>query len=691
MKVVVLGGGLSGLAAAHRLESLLPEAEITLIEQSQRVGGALLTEHADGFVIEGGPDSFLSRKERGVGLCEELGIAGELVGRKPENARSYVRRGSELHPLPEGLTGMIPTDLDSLAASTLLSRRGPGAPGGRGRSSSGATRRRRVDRVLRHPPARTGGLRAARRAAHDGHLRRRRRATLAAGHLPEPACPRARARERDPWPRCAADGERRLLFALRLARVRAADARSSPGGAPPADTRQDLRARRSACGEGLAATRSRSTGRSNSPPTASWSLCPRSSPRSCSQSSLPSWQLPMRRFPTAPRRSSRSRYRTDDVAHPLDGYGYVVPRAEGSDVLACSWTSSKWEGRAPDGLGAPPCVRRSLRRGATSRADSDDELVALARDELRLLDVDSEPCLTRIHRWPRGMPQYVLGHPERLERIDAALADHPGLAARRSGVSRSRHPGLHPLRRGGRALARGVPRPRPRMTREASERLFAEALELMPGGVSSPVRAFRAVGGTPLFIERGEGAYLVDVDGNRYLDYVLSWGPLDPRARASAGGRRARRKRCGAGRATARPSPLELELARLIRESHAEHRARALRELRNRGDDERAQGRTGVHRALEDRQVHGLLPRPRGRPAGSGGLGCRHARTTGLAGGDAGCRRGHAHRAVQRPRRRSSDCSPSTRARSRRSSWSRSPGTWGSSRPRTASSRGCAH
>ena len=64
------------------------------------------------------------------------------------------------------------------------------------------------------------------------------------------------------------------------------------------------------------------------------------------------------------------------------------------------------------------------------------------------------------------------------------------------------------------------------MSRERSEKLFADALELLPGGVSSPVRAFRAVGGTPLFIERGEGAYLVDVDGNRYVDYVCSWGPL---------------------------------------------------------------------------------------------------------------------------------------------------------------------
>jgi glutamate-1-semialdehyde 2,1-aminomutase len=102
------------------------------------------------------------------------------------------------------------------------------------------------------------------------------------------------------------------------------------------------------------------------------------------------------------------------------------------------------------------------------------------------------------------------------------------------------------------------------VTREGSERLFSEALDLLPGGVSSPVRAFRAVGGSALFIDRGEGAYLVDVDGNRYLDYVLSWGPLilghaHPRVVAALDA--ALRK----GTSFGAPSPLELELAGLIR------------------------------------------------------------------------------------------------------------------------------
>jgi glutamate-1-semialdehyde 2,1-aminomutase len=104
------------------------------------------------------------------------------------------------------------------------------------------------------------------------------------------------------------------------------------------------------------------------------------------------------------------------------------------------------------------------------------------------------------------------------------------------------------------------------VTHARSEQLFADALDLLPGGVSSPVRAFRAVGGSPLFIDRGEGAYLVDVDGNRYVDYVLSWGPLilgHAHTRVVATLEEALRR----GTSFGAPSPLELELARLIREA----------------------------------------------------------------------------------------------------------------------------
>src|SRR5579883_3380387 len=59
-----------------------------------------------------------------------------------------------------------------------------------------------------------------------------------------------------------------------------------------------------------------------------------------------------------------------------------------------------------------------------------------------------------------------------------------------------------------------------------SEQLFVEAQRLMPGGVNSPVRAFRGVGGVPRFIAKASGATLTDVDGKTYIDYVASWGPM---------------------------------------------------------------------------------------------------------------------------------------------------------------------
>ena len=59
-----------------------------------------------------------------------------------------------------------------------------------------------------------------------------------------------------------------------------------------------------------------------------------------------------------------------------------------------------------------------------------------------------------------------------------------------------------------------------------SEQLFAEAQKVIPGGVNSPVRAFKQVGGTPVFMKSAKGAYLFDADNNKYIDYINSWGPM---------------------------------------------------------------------------------------------------------------------------------------------------------------------
>jgi glutamate-1-semialdehyde 2,1-aminomutase len=99
-----------------------------------------------------------------------------------------------------------------------------------------------------------------------------------------------------------------------------------------------------------------------------------------------------------------------------------------------------------------------------------------------------------------------------------------------------------------------------------SERLFGEAREVIPGGVNSPVRAFRAVGGQPVFIDRAAGAHLWDVDGHCYVDYVGSWGPMilgHAHSRVIAALHRALER----GTSFGAPTELETRLARLVREA----------------------------------------------------------------------------------------------------------------------------
>jgi len=156
VRAVVVGGGIAGLAATRLLEAVLPGAEIVLLERDENLGGKIATERVDGFVIEAAPDSFLSRKPRGVGLCDELGLTGELVGRRPENERTFVRRGRDLHLLPSGLTGMIPTNLDALAESELLSLEGRARLGTRAvrppQGAHGDHHDRGARQGERHPP-----------------------------------------------------------------------------------------------------------------------------------------------------------------------------------------------------------------------------------------------------------------------------------------------------------------------------------------------------------------------------------------------------------------------------------------------------------------------------------------------------------------------------------------------------------
>ena len=160
-----------------------------------------------------------------------------------------------------------------------------------------------------------------------------------------------------------------------------------------------------------------------------------------------------------------------------------------------------------------------------------------------------------------------------------------------------------------------------------SNRLFVRAQRFIPGGVDSPVRAFKSVGGSPLFIARASGSRLTDVDGNTFIDYVMSWGPLihghAPKGLAGAIARAAR-----GGTSFGAPSPLEVDARRTRLPADAVDRARPLRQLRHRGRDERRSRGPRRHPARRHHQVPGVLPRPRRRLPGAGRFGradLRHA------------------------------------------------------------------
>jgi len=422
MKVVVVGGGIAALAAARRLEALVPEAELVLVEREEVLGGKLRTERVDGFVVEAAPDSFLARKERGVGLCEELGLGDQLIARRPEHRGSFVRRGSELHSLPEGLTGMIPTSLEALETTELLSSAGktrfaseadvPAASGDEDESVAAFVSRRfgreAYDALVE--PLMTGiyggdGDQLSLRATFPQlrAIELEHGSVLRGLTAPPPS-------ELPPF-LSLRDGMGALVDALVAGFGRVA---VRLGQAVTHVSRREPRFELALAG-GYAIV---ADGLVLATPAFVTAKLLAGVDRELAEAHAA--------IPYASSVVVSLGYSRADVV-PLDGYGYVVPRAEGGDVLACTWSSQKWEHRAPEGS---VLVRVYLGRfgGRDVTTDGDDELLALARDEIGFLGVSAIPVLTRVQRWPLGMPQYVLGHPDRLERIEAALAAHPGLA-----------------------------------------------------------------------------------------------------------------------------------------------------------------------------------------------------------------------------------------------------------------------
>jgi oxygen-dependent protoporphyrinogen oxidase len=446
--VIVVGGGIAGMAAAYRLRRRLPDADVTLIESTPRLGGKIVTERIDGFVIEGGPDTFLSYKPRGVGLCRELGLAARLHGTNQQIRRTYVMRGGRLYDLPEGLTGLVPSRFGPMARSGLIS------PLGKVRMGLEyfiPPRRDNVDEPLAAFVSRRLGRELYERMiepllsgiyAGDGE-----QLSLAA------TFPQLRQYEVEHG------GLIRGMLAARRHPSRRAGRTEGGAGAPPmsafvtpesglaeivealeaqlggVQVRRGTRALRLeraprggytlALADGLQVPEGGTTLHADAvilatPAFATAELVAGLDARLAEA---------LRGIPYVSTATVSLAYPLRDIPRPLDAYGYIIPRAEGRAILACTWTSTKFPHRAPDGWGL---IRAFIGHAAQEKEDvlaSDDAaLVGLVRDELRaVLGVTAAPHLARVFRWPQAMPQYTVGHLERLATIDARLAQLPGV------------------------------------------------------------------------------------------------------------------------------------------------------------------------------------------------------------------------------------------------------------------------
>ena len=436
--VLVVGGGISGLSAAEALVRADARVRVTVIEATGRLGGIVGTERADGFVMERGPDVVVAAKPATRALCERLGIGDRLQGTRTRGA--YVYRAGSLRRLPAGLSGLMPTRLAPLATSGLLSPRGlldvalepwRAAPTTRADDESleefvvRRMGREAYDRLVE--PLLTGIY------AGDGA-----RLSLAA------TFPQLRALERE---------HGSLLRGLRARGTTSPAATSATGSAffsMPTGLEELIEAlERTLTATGRVTIRRGAPARALRGPGAageSGIAAVRLADGATLTGDAIVLALPVREaavllapLDTALARDLRGiplgstatvtlAYATREVPRALDATGYVVPRAEGRAVMACTWASSKLPGRAPDGMALFRLFLGGARRPELPVQD-DDLLLAHARAELReVLGVTAAPRLTRVTRWLDAMPQYEVGHAGRVSRIEGRLAAFPWLA-----------------------------------------------------------------------------------------------------------------------------------------------------------------------------------------------------------------------------------------------------------------------
>ncbi|WP_405110671.1 protoporphyrinogen oxidase [Paenibacillus sp. FSL K6-1217] len=441
-KVVIIGGGLSGLSAAYYIRKFYRTAgvqpEITLIEKDKVLGGKIETLHRDGFVIEKGPDSFLARKTAMVDLARELELDHELVSTNPNAKKTYILQRGKLHPMPAGLVLGIPTELKPFLKSGLV--------------SFGGKMRAMMDFVL--PP---------RRSAEDeslGDLIERRLGTEVLENMTEPLLAGI----------YAGDMRKISLQATfpqfgEVERQYGSLIRGMTTGRKPVETHtgtkksafltfrqglqslvhaliHDLQDVRQITGTGAksisVAGEAGSSGASRYEVELDNGELLEADDIYITVQNFAAAELLRPHVDVSPLDAVNYvsvanvvlAFTRQDIVTEYDGSGFLVPRKEGRNITACTWTSTKWLHTSPEDKVLLRCyVGRS---GDEQNVDLPDEALAeLVRKDLKeIMGITAAPLFTEITRLRSSMPQYPVGHPGRIAGLRSELAQKlPGVYA----------------------------------------------------------------------------------------------------------------------------------------------------------------------------------------------------------------------------------------------------------------------
>jgi oxygen-dependent protoporphyrinogen oxidase len=461
-RVVIIGGGITGLAAAYRLLDRSLESgkrvDLTLLEAGNRSGGIVQTRERDGFLLESGPDSFISEKPAALALVKRLGLESHLIETNKQHRRSFIVRDGRLLPVPEGFHLLAPSRFWPFVKSDILSWSGKA--------------RMALDLLL--PRRKLNGNSAEESLAE---FVRRRLGTEALERMAQPmvggiyTADPERLSLQATMPRFL-EMEREHSSVIRALRKQNSRTVSEDAAAETSGARYSLflsfdrgmqvltdtlEERISSFGSQIStgAASGQTSIRVN---TAVESITleygdgersPKWKLRTSGDETLfadaiclalpayissrllgtvdPQLAAELAEISYASSATINLGFKRDDIPHPLDGFGFVVPFIEKQSLIACTFSSVKFAGRAPHGH----ALLRAFVGGALQPELLElngDELLARVLLDLRdLLGIERAPLFAEVTKWERSMPQYHVGHLERVKRIEARLAALPQL------------------------------------------------------------------------------------------------------------------------------------------------------------------------------------------------------------------------------------------------------------------------